>query len=94
MIIVIAFAVILVLCIIITALVTFIVMCVCIRRKYKRSFIAYDSNAQSFSSKPSYQPVDVGQPGGKSDVGLHPNPAYAVGDKMNMDNNPAYKTCN
>ena len=68
----------------------FIAILIYSRRKYKRSF-AYDPNAQLLSSKPIYQPVNVGQSGGKGDVGLHPNPAYAVdvGDKMNMDNNLA-----
>ena len=92
------FAVILVLCIIITALITFIVMCICIRRTYKRSSYAYDSNAQSsLSSKPSYQPANVGQSDGtitKNEVGLHPNPAYGANEKMNMNSNPAYKICN
>lgn len=83
--IIIAFAVILVLCIIITALIMFIVMCVCIRRKYKSAFA-------SQPEKSPYHTVD--QSITKKDLELHPNPAYAAGDNMTMDNNPAYKTCN
>ena len=92
--IIIAFAVILVLCIIITALITFIVTCVCVKRKYKRGY-ADHPKSQSTHEKISYD--TVGQSGGtitKRDLELHPNPAYGSGSKMTMDTNPAYKTCN
>lgn len=85
LVIIIAFAVILVLCIIITALIMFIVMCVCIRRKYKSAFA-------SQPEKSPYHTVD--QSITKNDLDLHPNPAYAAGDNMTMNSNPAYKTCN
>ena len=92
--IIIAFAVILVLCIIITALITFIVTCVCIKRKYKKAY-ADHSKSQSTQGKTSYE--TVGHTSGtitKNDLELHPNPAYGSGSKMTMNANPAYKTCN
>ena len=69
-------------------------MCVCIRRKYKRDYAKFQSPPDN---KPSYQPVTVGQSTGtitKNELELHPNPAYGAGDKMKMNSNPAYNTCN
>lgn len=89
---IIAFVVILVLCIIIAVLLTFIVTCICARRRYKR---AYADHSRSPQEKTSYE--TVGNTSGtitKDQLELHPNPAYGSGSKMTMNSNPAYKTCN
>ena len=88
-IIIIAIAVIFVLCVIITALITFILTCVCMKRKYKR---AYADHSKGPQGKTSYETVDhTGGTITKNHLELHPNPAYGSGSKMTMDSNPAYK---
>ena len=90
---VITFAVTFIVSVTATAIITFIVAYVCVKRTYEKP------NIHSSISPSSHNKVLFEQLGPsskiitKKDVELQPNPAYGTSCKVTMDTNPAYESC-
>ena len=71
-----------------TAVVTFIVTCIFIKKN------VHNPNDQSPQDKVLYEQVGPSSHTiSKNDLELQPNPAYASSGKVVMDTNPAYESC-
>ena len=74
-----------------TAIVTFIVTYICVKKKFEG---ACNLNNQSPQEKVLYEQVSsTSQAVTKNDLELQPNPAYGTSHKVIMDTNPAYESC-
>ena len=74
-----------------TAIVTFIVTYICVKRKVENAF---NHNNQSPQEKVIYEQVSpTSQTISKNDLELQPNPAYGTSHEVIMDTNPAYENC-
>ena len=74
-----------------TAIVTFIVTYICVKRKFAN---IYNPNDQSPQEKVLYEPVGPSSHTiSKNDFELQPNPAYGTSHEVIMDTNPTYESC-
>ena len=76
----------------VTAIITFIVTCVCVKRILESTNIVSNSNGLSPQEKVLYEHVDPPcNPITKNDLELQPNPSYGTNHKVIIDTNPAYE---
>jgi len=74
----------------VTAIITFIVTYICVKRIFENTD---KPNNQLLQEKVLYE--EVSSPSHsitKNELKLQPNPAYGTGNKVIMDTNPAYKS--
>ena len=74
-----------------TAVITFIVTYVCVKRKFE-----YMSNPKHQSTQEKVLYEQVKSPSStitKNDLELQPNPAYGTSYKVTMDTTPVYESC-
>ena len=78
-----------------TAIITFIVAYVCVKRIFeKANTVSHNPNDMAPQEKVLYE--QVGPPSHtvtKKDLELQPNPSFSLSTKVIMDANPAYESC-
>ena len=75
----------------VTAIITFVVTYVCVKRKFTN---AYNPNNQSPQEKVLYEQVGPSSHTiNKNDLELQQNPAYGTSHKVIMDTNLVYDSC-
>ena len=75
-----------------TAIITFIVAYVCVKRTFEKINNTHDPNDPMPQEKVLYEQVCIpSKTVTKNDLELQPNPAYDTNYKVAMDTNPAYE---
>ena len=76
-----------------TAIITFIVAYVCVKRTFEKANNTHNPNPM-LQEKVLYEQVCIpSKTIIKNDLELQPNPAYGTSHKEVMDTNPAYEIC-
>ena len=77
-----------------TAIITFIVAYVCVKRTFEKANNTHNLNDPMPQEKVLYEQVCIpSKTVTKNDLELQPNPAYGTSSKVVMDINPAYESC-
>ena len=77
-----------------TAIITFVVAYVCVKRTFEKANNTHNPNDPTSPEKVLYEQVCIpSKTVTKNDLELQPNPAYGTSCKVVMDTNPAYEIC-
>ena len=77
-----------------TAIITFIVAYVCVKRTFEKANNIHNPIDPMPQEKVLYEQVCIpSKTVTKNDLELQPNPAYGTSCKVVMDTNPAYESC-
>ena len=91
---VITFAVTFIVSVTATAIITFSVVYVCVKRTLEKTINTHNPNDPIPQGKVLYEEVCLpSHTVTKNDLELQPNPAYGTSHKVVMDANPAYESC-
>ena len=77
-----------------TAIITFIVVYVCVKRIFEKANNTHNPSDPMPQEKVLYEQVCIpSKTVTKNDLELQPNPAYGTSCKVVMDTNPSYESC-